>query len=236
VPGRPARAFDLQGHRAARGLAPENTLPAFAKALSIGVTTLELDVGLTRDGVLVGLHDPSLNPDITRGPDGAFLAARGPFIWQSTLQELQRHDVGRINPASRYAQTFATQQPAGRHAHPAPGRPLRARWSAPARATCVSTSRPRSTRASPRPRPRPSLSRARWSPRSAMPGSRAAPPSSPSTWRTLQIVQREAPEIDTVYLSAQQRWLDNIGAGAAAALCRGPPACASPTTAPCRRW
>ena len=48
-----AVAFDLQGHRGARGLAPENTLPAFERALAIGVTTLELDVAITRDGVLV---------------------------------------------------------------------------------------------------------------------------------------------------------------------------------------
>jgi len=46
-------AFDLQGHRGARGLAPENTLPAFAAALTLGVSTLELDVGVTRDGVVV---------------------------------------------------------------------------------------------------------------------------------------------------------------------------------------
>ena len=48
-----ADAFDLQGHRGARGLAPENTLPAFAAALSLGVTTLELDTAITRDGVMV---------------------------------------------------------------------------------------------------------------------------------------------------------------------------------------
>lgn len=47
-------AFDLQGHRGARGLAPEHTLPAFERALEIGVTTLELDVGVTADGVVVG--------------------------------------------------------------------------------------------------------------------------------------------------------------------------------------
>ena len=46
-------AFDLQGHRGARGLAPENTLVGFARALAIGVTTLETDLAVTRDGVLV---------------------------------------------------------------------------------------------------------------------------------------------------------------------------------------
>ena len=69
-----AAAFDLQGHRGARGLAPENSLPGFARALSLGVTTLELDVGVTADSVVVVSHDRRLNPDVVRGPDGRWLA------------------------------------------------------------------------------------------------------------------------------------------------------------------
>ena len=49
----PAAAFDLQGHRGARGLAPENTLPAFAAALAVGVATLEFDTGITADGIVI---------------------------------------------------------------------------------------------------------------------------------------------------------------------------------------
>ena len=60
-----ASAFDLQGHRGARGLAPENTLPAFERALQLGVTTLELDIAVTKDGVAVIHHDQTLNPDLT---------------------------------------------------------------------------------------------------------------------------------------------------------------------------
>ena len=56
-----ADAFDSQGHRGARGLAPENTLAAFETALSIRVTTLELDIAMTRDGVLVVRHDRRLD-------------------------------------------------------------------------------------------------------------------------------------------------------------------------------
>ena len=78
-----AAAFDLQGHRGARGLAPENTLPAFERALAIGVHTLELDVAVTLDSVLVISHDPRLNPDITRAPDGRFLTGPGPLIHQT---------------------------------------------------------------------------------------------------------------------------------------------------------
>jgi len=65
--GGPAQAFDSQGHRGVRGLAPENTLPAFDTALRIGVTTLELDLAMTKDDVLVVSHDRRLNPDHTRG-------------------------------------------------------------------------------------------------------------------------------------------------------------------------
>jgi len=104
--------FDLQGHRGARGLAPENTLAAFRKALDIGVTTLETDLAVTRDGVLVIAHDPYLNPDLVRDGDGRWLAVKGPSIFSLTLAELRRYDIGRANPQSRYAQQFPIQQPA----------------------------------------------------------------------------------------------------------------------------
>ena len=109
--GPPLAAFDLQGHRGARGLAPENTLAGFAKALEIGVTTLETDLAVTKDGTIVLSHDPALNPDIVRGTDGRWLAAPGPAINGLTLAELKRYDVGGLNPASTYAQQFASQMP-----------------------------------------------------------------------------------------------------------------------------
>lgn len=106
-----AFAFDLQGHRGARGLAPENTLPAFERALDLGVTTLELDVGVTADGVVVVAHDPYLNPLITRDASGQWLpGTRGPLIGSLTLAALQAHDVGRIQPGTSYARTFDAQQ------------------------------------------------------------------------------------------------------------------------------
>ena len=104
----PASAFDLQGHRGARGLAPENTLAAFAKALAIGVTTLETDLAVTRDGVVVISHDPDLNPALVRD-GGAWLAQRGPPIRTLTLADLQRYDVGRLDPASGYGRQWPQQ-------------------------------------------------------------------------------------------------------------------------------
>jgi glycerophosphoryl diester phosphodiesterase len=106
-----AHAFDSQGHRGARGLAPENTLEGFAVALAIGVTTLELDLAMTRNDVLVVSHDRRLNPDHTRGPDGKFLDVEGPAIRSLTLAELQRYDVGRLKPGTDYAKSFPEQRP-----------------------------------------------------------------------------------------------------------------------------
>jgi glycerophosphoryl diester phosphodiesterase len=105
-----AAAFDLQGHRGARGLAPENTLPAFARALEIGVTTLELDAGLTEDGVVVVAHDRRLNPDIVRGTDGRWLVGRTRTIRELTFHELGRYDVGRTRPGSDYSRRFPVQR------------------------------------------------------------------------------------------------------------------------------
>lgn len=106
----PATAFDLQGHRGARGLAPENTLEAFTTALEIGVSTLELDLAMTRDDVLVVSHDSALNPDHTRGPDGKFLGTRGPAIRALTLADVKRYDVGRLKPGTAYAASFPEQR------------------------------------------------------------------------------------------------------------------------------
>lgn len=96
--------------RGARRLLPENTLPGFALAMQLGVTTLELDVVATRDGVLVIRHDPALNPDITRDATGSILKAIGPNIIELAAEELSRYDVGRINPWSQYARVFSTQR------------------------------------------------------------------------------------------------------------------------------
>ncbi len=110
--GANAFAFDLQGHRGSRGWRPENTLPAFAHALSLGVDTLETDIGVTADGAVVLSHDPYLNPLITRDAQGRWLEGpRGPLIRSLTLAQLQAYDVGRLRAGTPYAKTFESQQP-----------------------------------------------------------------------------------------------------------------------------
>ena len=105
----PATAFDLQGHRGARGLLPENTLAGFEKAIELGVTTLETDLAVTKDGVVVISHDPDLNPALVRGPSGFWLNARGPAIRTLSLAEVKAYDVGRVNPSTSYGKQWPRQ-------------------------------------------------------------------------------------------------------------------------------
>ena len=105
-----ASDFDLQGHRGARGLMPENTLPGFAHALAIGVTTLELDLAVTSDGVVVASHNPRLEPELARYADGRWLQQSSAPIYSMTLQQVKSYDVGRLNPALDYAARFAGQR------------------------------------------------------------------------------------------------------------------------------
>ena len=107
----PVSALDLQGHRGARGLAPENTLAGFRTAVAIGVTTLETDLALTRDGVLVLSHEPRLNAALTRLADGSWLAADGPAFIELDAAQLVGYDVGRLNPAARYTTQWLEQKP-----------------------------------------------------------------------------------------------------------------------------
>jgi glycerophosphoryl diester phosphodiesterase len=207
-----SRAFDIQGHRGARGLAPENTLPAFARALAIGVTTLELDCGITRDGAIVVSHDSALNPDITRAPDGGWLEKPGPAIHALTLAALQRYDVGRIKPGSAYAQRFPTQS--ARDGTYIPRLDdvfalVRRSGNDAVRFNIETKISPLTPEHTPDPetfaRKLVSVVRA---------GSMAGRTMIQSfDWRTLQVVQREAPELATVYLTAQQGFMDNIRAG-----------------------
>jgi len=207
----PAHALDIQGHRGTRGLAPENTLPAFARALGIGVTTLELDCAITRDGVVVVSHDPALNPDITRGPDGKWLEKTGPAIWSLTFKELQRYDVGRLNPANAYAKRWPEQRPADGTRIPRLADLFalvkksgneRVRFNIE---TKISPLEPTQT-TGPEDFARKLISAVR----SAGMAKRTAIQS--FDWRTLQIVQKEAPEIPTVYLTEEKGSMDSIQA------------------------
>jgi glycerophosphoryl diester phosphodiesterase len=103
--------FDLQGHRGARGLWPENTLPGFRAAIELGVTSIELDVVLSADNVPMVYHDLTLNPDLTRTPEGGWITAPGAPVATLSAADLARFDVGRIRPRGRYAARCRGQTP-----------------------------------------------------------------------------------------------------------------------------
>ena len=108
-PGSKAPAsFDIEAHRGGRALRPENTLQSFANALSMGVDTLELDMGVTKDGVIVVSHERGLNPDLARAPDGHYVPHGIPYV-KLTLAEVKQYDVGQIRPGSDYAARFPDQ-------------------------------------------------------------------------------------------------------------------------------
>ena len=69
-------------------------------------------MAVTKDGVIVLSHEPFLNPDLVRGPDGRWLASPGSSIHSLTLAELGRYDIGRSDPSSKYARQFPEQQSA----------------------------------------------------------------------------------------------------------------------------
>jgi glycerophosphoryl diester phosphodiesterase len=103
------REFDLQGHRGARGLLPENTIPSFLKAIDYNVDTIELDMVVTKDRRILISHEPWFDHNISTKPDGTPVteAEQREFnIFEMTYEETQQFDVGiRGNP------NFPNQQP-----------------------------------------------------------------------------------------------------------------------------
>jgi glycerophosphoryl diester phosphodiesterase len=107
--------FDWQGHRGCRGLLPENSIPAFLKALELGVTTLELDLAVSRDSQLIVSHEPWLNHDICLKADGSPITkeeAEKLLIWQMTAAQVQQCDCGsRGNPRFKEQKAMRTVKP-----------------------------------------------------------------------------------------------------------------------------
>jgi glycerophosphoryl diester phosphodiesterase len=102
----PKIAFDKQGHRGSRGLMPENTIPAMLHALDLDVTTLEMDVVITKDKQVILSHEPFFNYDITTKPDGSFVTQqeeRGLNIYTMSYSNVTTYDVG-MRPHPRFPQ------------------------------------------------------------------------------------------------------------------------------------
>jgi glycerophosphoryl diester phosphodiesterase len=98
--------FDKQGHRGCRGLMPENTIPAMIYALGLDITTLEMDVVITKDKQVILSHEPFFNHEITTKADGSFIAEKDEKnfnIYKMTFAETQQIDVG-VKPHPRFVQ------------------------------------------------------------------------------------------------------------------------------------
>jgi glycerophosphoryl diester phosphodiesterase len=207
-----AQGFDLQGHRGARGLMPENTLPGFAKALAIGVTTLELDLALTRDSKVVVMHNPQFEPELTRNGNGEWLQQSSPSIHSMTLAKVKTYDVGRLNPGSKYAQRYPGQQAVDGSSVPTLGEVF----------DLVNRSDNQTVRFNIEIKINPERPDLTWPPKKFAQAvidvvhaykmqDRVMLQS--FDWRALQAVQDLAPEVTTSYLTANQRWLSNLQTG-----------------------
>ncbi len=101
-------AFDLEGHRGARGLVPENTIPAMIMALDLGVTTLEMDVHITKDKQVVLSHDPYINPEHDLLPDGSEIPAAHKHRY--VLYQLDYDTIKTFDAGSKFYDKFPQQE------------------------------------------------------------------------------------------------------------------------------
>jgi glycerophosphoryl diester phosphodiesterase len=96
--------FDIEGHRGCRGLLPENSIPAFVKALELGVNTLEMDVVITKDKQVLVSHDPYFSHEFCRTPGGLDIpeAKEKEYnLYNMTYEEIRKYDCG-MKPHPRF--------------------------------------------------------------------------------------------------------------------------------------
>lgn len=110
-----AQMMDVQGHRGSRGLMPENTIPAFIKAIDLGVTTLEMDAVISKDGKVVVSHEPFLSHVICRDPQGFEISEEEEKeynLYEMTYEEISECDCGsRIHPGYPEQQKLSINKP-----------------------------------------------------------------------------------------------------------------------------
>ena len=107
--------FGKEGHRGSRGLMPENTIPAMLRAIDLGVTTLEMDVVISKDKKVVVSHDPYFNADITTTPEGTYLTKQEGskrLLYTMTYDSIRKYDVGlKPHPGFPRQQKLAAYKP-----------------------------------------------------------------------------------------------------------------------------
>jgi glycerophosphoryl diester phosphodiesterase len=204
-----ALALDAQGHRGARGHVPENTLASFARALTIGVNTLELDVGVTRDGIVIVTHNPRLEPETTRDSEGNWLTETGPAIRSLTLDQIKTFDVGGIKPGTRYSERFPDQIMVDGARIPTLEEVIllvKRSGNESVRLNIETKLKPMDASLFPEPKEFVEAVLKVANKQDFM--QRITIQS--FDWRTLQETQRQAPAVPTSYLTIQQDWFDNL--------------------------
>ncbi|MEM6803094.1 MAG: glycerophosphodiester phosphodiesterase family protein [Bacteroidota bacterium] len=101
-------SMDVQGHRGCRGLLPENTLPAFAKAIEIGVNTLEMDVVISKDKQVLLSHEPFLSHEICVGPEGEEISEENEREWN--LYKMDYEQIKECDCGSKAHKRFPDQE------------------------------------------------------------------------------------------------------------------------------
>lgn len=102
------KQIDIQGHRGCRGLLPENSLPAFEKAIDLGVNTLELDIAITKDNEVVVSHEPFMSRTICYNPQGDTIPESMDMkhnLYKMTHEEIKQFDCG-----SKFHPTYPNQK------------------------------------------------------------------------------------------------------------------------------
>lgn len=92
-----AQSFDNQAHRGGKSLYPENTIPAMKNALKMNVTTLEMDLAITKDKKVILSHDSFLSPELVTKPDGTSIPKDSGFyykIYEMPYAQIKTFDVG----------------------------------------------------------------------------------------------------------------------------------------------
>lgn len=103
-------SFDLEGHRGARGLLPENTIMAYKAGIDHGVTTIEMDTCITKDLQVVMSHDPYLNPDFCLGPQGETIANESIAMTQYKIYEMEYETLAKCDCGINGNKNFPEQK------------------------------------------------------------------------------------------------------------------------------
>ncbi|WP_282040616.1 glycerophosphodiester phosphodiesterase family protein [Winogradskyella flava] len=109
------KQIEVQGHRGCRGLLPENSLPAFEKAIDLGVHTLELDIAITKDNEVIVSHEPFMSRTICFNPDGTEIPEAMDMkhnLYHMTHEEIKEFDCGsKFHPSYPDQEKLKTHKP-----------------------------------------------------------------------------------------------------------------------------